>query len=54
MENPFEIINNRLNRIENLLENICLNIEKTEGNDSHSKIMDINQFDHSPKNRTVD
>tara|TARA_R110002124_G_C8652826_1_gene489477 strand:- start:244 stop:576 length:333 start_codon:yes stop_codon:yes gene_type:complete len=44
MENPFEIINERLERIENLLENIYSNIGTKETNIITSKIMDIEQL----------
>ncbi|MCP4053853.1 MAG: hypothetical protein GY739_12465 [Mesoflavibacter sp.] len=44
MENPFEIINERLRNIENLLENIYSNIGRNETNISTSKIMDIEQL----------
>ncbi|WP_417237057.1 helix-turn-helix domain-containing protein [Bizionia paragorgiae] len=44
MENPFEIINGRLERIENLLENIYSNIGTKESNIIISKIMDIEQL----------
>ena len=44
MENPFEIINDRLERIENLLENIYSNIGRKEANIITSKIMDIEQL----------
>jgi tetrahydromethanopterin S-methyltransferase subunit G len=32
MENPFEIINSRLERIEKLLENIYSDMQKNKGN----------------------
>ena len=44
MENPFEIINERLKNIENLLENIYSNIGRNETNIITSKIMDIEQL----------
>lgn len=44
MENPFEIINERLRNIENLLENIYSNIGRNETNIITSKIMDIEQL----------
>ncbi len=44
MENPFEIINERLDRIENLLEKICTKIEDGDINHAYSKIIDINQL----------
>ena len=44
MENPFEIINERLERIENLLKNIYSNIGTKESNFITSKILDIEQL----------
>ena len=44
MENPFEIINERLRNIENLLENIYSNIGRSETNIITTKIMDIEQL----------
>ena len=44
MENPFEIINERLKNIEDLLENIYSNIGRNETNIITSKIMDIEQL----------
>ena len=44
MENPFEIINERLENIEKLLENIYANIGTKEFNFITTKIMDIEQL----------
>ncbi len=44
MENPFEIINERLENIEKLLENIYANIGTKESNFITTKIMDIEQL----------
>lgn len=44
MENPFENIEQRLERIENLLESIYSNIGSKKGNIITSKIMDIDQL----------
>lgn len=44
MENPFEIINERLERIENLLENIYSDIGRQDNSIITSKIMDIEQL----------
>ncbi|WP_336128805.1 helix-turn-helix domain-containing protein [Mesoflavibacter sp. CH_XMU1422-2] len=44
MENPFEIINNRLERIERLLENISNNSIRNEANINLPKIMTLKQL----------
>ena len=44
MENPFEIINNRLERIERLLENISSNSFINEANINLPKIMNLKQL----------
>ncbi len=44
MENPFEIINHRLERIENLLENINRNISREETKAIIPKVMNIKQL----------
>lgn len=44
MENPFEIINERLERIEKLVKNIYANIGTKETNCSTTKFMDIEQL----------
>tara|TARA_R110001606_G_scaffold236192_2_gene384178 strand:- start:13518 stop:13844 length:327 start_codon:yes stop_codon:yes gene_type:complete len=44
MENPFEIINQRLDRIEFLLENINSNFEGKNTKGSYPEIMDITQI----------
>lgn len=44
MENPFEIINNRLERIERLLENISNNNFINEANINLPKIMNLKQL----------
>ncbi|TXD53643.1 MULTISPECIES: helix-turn-helix domain-containing protein [unclassified Polaribacter] len=44
MENPFEIINNRLERIEKLLENIYSDMQENRGNPTSPKIMNLKQL----------
>jgi excisionase family DNA binding protein len=44
MENPFEIINQRLDRIEFLLEKINSNLEGKNTKGSYPEIMDIKQI----------
>ncbi|ARV14828.1 helix-turn-helix domain-containing protein [Polaribacter sp. SA4-12] len=44
MENPFEIINQRLDRIEFLLEKINSNIERNTSKSNYPEIMGINQL----------
>lgn len=41
MENPFEIINSRLERIEKILEKIALNYEATE--DKYPELLNVKQ-----------
>ena len=44
MDNPFEIINQRLERIENLLENIYSNSQNDNTNNSYTDILDLQQL----------
>jgi excisionase family DNA binding protein len=44
MDNPFEIINQRLERIENLLENIYSNSQNNKANNSYPDILDLQQL----------
>ena len=44
MENPFEIINQRLERIENLLENIHSNFQNKNTKNSYPDILDLQQL----------
>ena len=41
MDNPFEIINQRLERIENLLENIHSNFQNKNTKNSYPDILDL-------------
>jgi excisionase family DNA binding protein len=44
MDNPFEIINQKLERIENLLENIYSNSQNDNANNSYPDILDLQQL----------
>jgi hypothetical protein len=44
MDNPFEIINQRLERIENLLENIYSNSQNDNANNSYPDILVFNNW----------
>jgi hypothetical protein len=44
MYNPFEIINQRLERIENLLENIYSNSQNNNTNNSYPDTLDLQQL----------
>jgi excisionase family DNA binding protein len=44
MENPFEIINQRLERIENLLENIHSSFQNKNTKNSYPDILDLQQL----------
>ena len=40
MENPFEIMNKRLDRVENLLENTCSNSQNNNTNTTYPEMLD--------------